>query len=215
VNRSFSTLILAVGTMALATTGEANAATQIYGEFDFVGSGDFGSYTPATAQFIDFGAAFSKIGNDPGNTTGTAGTTLVQTASASLLPYMTPGTTMGTISDISSLAGGVATPVSAANFITAGGFTFSTSNISYTLGTHHLSLFGSGTLSGNSFLPTPGQFRLVTNNVFPDRFDFAFTSMVSTVPETSTWAMLIIGFGMLGGVLRRRPATKGKVVSYA
>lgn len=34
--------------------------------------------------------------------------------------------------------------------------------------------------------------------------DFTFTPGDTVVPEPSTWAMLILGFGLAGGVLRRR-----------
>jgi hypothetical protein len=32
------------------------------------------------------------------------------------------------------------------------------------------------------------------------------TNLSSAVPEPATWAMMIIGFGVAGGALRRRPA---------
>jgi hypothetical protein len=40
---------------------------------------------------------------------------------------------------------------------------------------------------------------------------FQFTSAVNAVPEPSTWAMMISGFGLVGGVMRRRKIT----VQYA
>jgi hypothetical protein len=37
-------------------------------------------------------------------------------------------------------------------------------------------------------------------------FTFLSPSMVAAVPEPASWAMLLIGFGMTGAVLRRRKA---------
>lgn len=45
------------------------------------------------------------------------------------------------------------------------------------------------------------------NSSFPER-DLAFSmtgiTAATAVPETSTWAMMILGVGMIGGILRRR-----------
>jgi hypothetical protein len=40
-----------------------------------------------------------------------------------------------------------------------------------------------------------------SSNVGIDNIDFSFSS-VSAVPEPSTWAMLILGFGLIGGAMR-------------
>lgn len=42
---------------------------------------------------------------------------------------------------------------------------------------------------------------------------FSFTPTAAAVPEPVTWAMLITGFGMIGGAVRRRPAKS--TVAYA
>lgn len=56
----------------------------------------------------------------------------------------------------------------------------------------------------NTGAPTPTQLHFgVGDRVFADNAG-AFTIMVSQVPELATWAMMIIGFGLIGGTLRRR-----------
>lgn len=36
-----------------------------------------------------------------------------------------------------------------------------------------------------------------------------FTATFTAMPEPATWAMMILGFGMAGGALRRRTASSG------
>ncbi len=36
--------------------------------------------------------------------------------------------------------------------------------------------------------------------------DFTLTYNFAAVPEPASWAMLILGFGLIGGAMRRRPA---------
>ena len=35
-----------------------------------------------------------------------------------------------------------------------------------------------------------------------------YTQFAVAVPETATWGMMILGFGMMGGAMRRRSAPK-------
>ncbi|WP_375427594.1 PEPxxWA-CTERM sorting domain-containing protein [uncultured Sphingomonas sp.] len=57
----------------------------------------------------------------------------------------------------------------------------------------------------NATLFTTGTFGLINGSTF-DGLAFA-----PTVPEPATWGMMILGFGLVGGVLRRRK----EVVAYA
>ena len=48
------------------------------------------------------------------------------------------------------------------------------------------------------------------------RFDnLKLTSVVAAVPEPATWAMMIVGFGLVGGAMRRRKSLTATRVSYA
>jgi len=46
--------------------------------------------------------------------------------------------------------------------------------------------------------------------VFLSEFQFA-NNAVSAAPEPATWAMLVLGFGIIGGALRRRPKVRAKL----
>lgn len=39
---------------------------------------------------------------------------------------------------------------------------------------------------------------------------FEFDNLAAAVPEPAAWGMMILGFGLVGGALRRRPSTKVK-----
>ena len=42
------------------------------------------------------------------------------------------------------------------------------------------------------------------NLVFRSHVDLGFRTYVNSVPEPATWAMMIVGFGLVGGSMRRR-----------
>ncbi|MBN8808314.1 MAG: PEP-CTERM sorting domain-containing protein [Sphingomonas sp.] len=50
----------------------------------------------------------------------------------------------------------------------------------------------------------------VNQQVFDD-FTFGSTTVGGAVPEPATWAMMMLGFGALGGMLRRRSVTAARV----
>ena len=47
---------------------------------------------------------------------------------------------------------------------------------------------------------------------FRSHVDLGFRTYVNSVPEPATWAMMIVGFGMVGGAMRRRHSVR---VTYA
>lgn len=52
---------------------------------------------------------------------------------------------------------------------------------------------------------------LLTGATFTSNYDaFEFDNLAVAVPEPAAWAMMIFGFGLVGGSLRRRPAVKVK-----
>ena len=75
------------------------------------------------------------------------------------------------------------------------------------------SLFDSGNRTINdtngsvSYRVTSGP--LLTGATFTSNFDaFEFDNMAVAVPEPAAWAMMIFGFALVGGSLRRRPTVK-------
>ena len=64
-----------------------------------------------------------------------------------------------------------------------------------------------GATSGTNVVSATGPFSLTTRYdiVFgPDFGNFNGTANITAVPEPATWGMMIMGFGLMGGVLRRR-----------
>lgn len=68
--------------------------------------------------------------------------------------------------------------------------------------------YGSTTLT-TGFLEVHNTTNGVTRTQYMDNFS---TSALAAVPEPSTWALLILGFGLVGGAMRRKSAVS---VSYA
>ena len=104
---------------------------------------------------------------------------------------------------------------------TLGGTTYSTANAGITNAgiPSELGFILGGTLSGVFLVNSGAEDFFITFNV-PDEPDLFVYSQVgfdtgwganvtltatNGVPEPSTWAMMIAGFGLVGGVMRRRP----------
>lgn len=51
-----------------------------------------------------------------------------------------------------------------------------------------------------------GLYRINTTNPFTSSYLDARSSLVAAVPEPATWGMMILGFGVLGGAIRRARA---------
>ncbi|WP_333573728.1 PEPxxWA-CTERM sorting domain-containing protein [Sphingomonas sp.] len=60
---------------------------------------------------------------------------------------------------------------------------------------------GTSLFTGTEFAPT---FKLGTFSLTPNTPGPAYSLTISAVPEPASWAMLLAGFGALGGMVRRR-----------
>ena len=210
----FASLLAAAG----AVSAPASAAP-IFGSFSLSSFG--GSYvggTAATATGLDFDSAFGGTGNGY----GTNGTAQVGNAQGSFSGLN------GTIASISDIAlGATANPFASNPFISFGNasnIVFNFNNASFTrsvLGTS-VTLTGTGVFSnGTAADTTAGMFTLATSsqNGMSSDFNFTFTSNLSSaaaaVPEPATWAMMLVGIGMMGFAMRRRKKNVTTTVSYA
>ncbi|KQU53213.1 hypothetical protein ASG67_10410 [Sphingomonas sp. Leaf339] len=193
---------------ATMLAGSANAAP-IIGSFSLASfSGNYVSGTASTATGLDFGDAFGGTGNGY----GTNGSALVGNAQGSFAGL---NGVLASVSDI-ALGAGIANPYVTNPFISFGGasnIAFAFANASLTrspLGTS-ITITGTGTFTnGVAADATSGTFSLATSSVngTANSVSFTFTSnavaTASAVPETSTWAMMTLGFGAMGFAMRRK-----------
>jgi hypothetical protein len=91
------------------------------------------------------------------------------------------------------------------NLLVFGEATFSGSDLINFLG------FGNATVGGSGIIGAPPQIR---NPSFTGRITYNLAS-VAPVPEPATWAMMIGGFGMVGGAMRSARRKRNVAVSYA
>ena len=191
-------LMLALaGTATLALASAANAAVTIGAgsQMSINGAAQLnGGATASQATSIDF-----LTNGAPGPAAGTVG------------DYIGTGTFAGqfcdlgcgTINDITSLVVGASvTPF----FILSDGVTFSLTNItsidrsiSNVLAFQGTGTFG-GTLGGETITPTLGSFVFTTQGGSTT----TFSATALAVPEPAAWALMLLGFGGIGMVLRRR-----------
>ena len=205
----------------LASAGAVSApasAAPIIGSFSLSSFG--GSYvggTAMTATGLDFGSSSGGVGNGY----GTNGTALVGNGQGSFAGLN------GTIASISDIALGTAANPLSSPFISFGGasnIVFNFSNAALTrsvLGTS-VTITGLGTFTnGVAADATSGMFTLATSsqNGMSSDVNFTFTSNLSSlesaVPEPATWAMMLVGVGMMGFAMRRRKKNVTTTVSYA
>lgn len=89
------------------------------------------------------------------------------------------------------------------NYVSATPITVTVGNDTYNIAASpfpRLSYFGVTSLSGfgSAILSTPG------SGLDLDNITFGIASLTASVPEPTTWAMMIGGIGMVGGAMRRR-----------
>lgn len=193
---------------AMLAVSPASAAP-IFGSFSLASfSGTYVGGTAATATGLDFGSAFGGSGNGY----GTNGSALVGNGTGS---FSNLNGLLANISDI-SLAGFVANPYQQNPFLSFGGasnivFNFSNALVTRSpLGTS-VTITGKGTFTnGIAADASAGTFSLATSsqNGLSSDVKFTFTSNASAVtaavPEPGTWAMMLLGFGMVGAAVRNR-----------
>ena len=90
------------------------------------------------------------------------------------------------------------------------GMTFSIDGTTVFTGTQYaISLAGTPTRLGGQFNPYAEYFngQIDTLKIFDGVATLADANGAGTVPEPASWAMMIVGFGLAGGALRRRART--------
>ena len=159
------------------------------------------------ASYVTDTSTFVAIGDQIGSTFDQVTLGGVSGTISSPGPYL--------INNVSFLVGLNATVPAAStgtftNTITIGGTPFSYS-VPYTI---NINTFD--TITFNSFTTTLDGFRFAFNplTLSSDGSSLAtgmLSANVSAVPEPATWAMMIIGFGAIGGAMRRRNAVRTRV----
>ncbi len=201
--KKFMMMAVASG-MALAAATPAGAAVVI-GSFNLnnvSGTYNGGSQTALTATGLDFGL----LGTGVGNGFGTNGQATLQLGTGSFTAF---NNSTVSISDVSLAA--FANP-NVNPFLTigtgAGQVLVNFSNAAIQRDPTSVTIQGAATfLNGGD--TSFGTFSLSSNsqNGQASNLNFTFTSNASAtgaVPEPATWGMMIVGFGLVGGVLRRR-----------
>jgi hypothetical protein len=153
--------------------------------------------TPASAALYNF--SFSGSGQ--------SGSGILTTASSSTIKF---GETAFAITGISGMLNGSA--------ITGLSGFLGSDNYYFTTGTSFVDGSGVGftTAAGTSaslyYQSTASSYRITTVSPFATAFVTATSSAVAAVPEPASWAMMIAGFGLVGGAMRRR---SGQVLATA
>lgn len=152
-----------------------------------------GSSDMSTATGLDFFDIFSPATTGPG-VPGTV-TTAVGTGTFASLACLA----CGTIQDLPNFSVG---PI--ANFIQLNsGIAFDLLSISAVqqsaLPSPNMTLYALGTLRYAGFQDTAARLTLTTQGIGPTTFS---SIALSAVPEPASWALMIAGFGLLGGALR-------------
>ena len=58
---------------------------------------------------------------------------------------------------------------------------------------------------------TPNSGTLITNPLFGGNVQITYDYAAAAVPEPAAWALMLAGFGIVGGAMRRRRVTADKV----
>ena len=221
-----SVLAFAAAAVSLtAVPSTANASVVIDGSFENQGSSATFYSGPASSVgggdgYCYFGVKNLACGNSGSPWTGTG---LINPPSAFGQPFTAQngnyysfiqGTQILAQTFVSSLAGasqlsfwtagrsnngGAQTVSIFLNSVLVGNFTTNQSTPTWVQRTFNVNL-----ASGNNLLEFRGQ-------ATTDQTAFIDNISVPAVPEPSTWAMLMLGFGLIGYVMRRRPRTSTRV----
>jgi hypothetical protein len=157
---------------------------------------------PASAANFDFSFSGTNLFGLPALTSGSGTFTTSDTA------MQVGGRTAFTVTGISGSLNG-----SAINGL-AGGF-LGSNNLYYTTGPSFVDGSGIGfTTTGGTFASLYYQdsipsYRLTTTGPFATGFVTASSSQTATsaAPEPASWALMVGGFGLVGGAMRRRQRT--------
>jgi hypothetical protein len=183
---SYSTKRLVLSALILAAAAlvapVATAAAPIQGTIDFGGSVTFDTMSLATATRV---------------TTWNSSFVLQSNGDFSSI---SPGT------NVSMAPTWIFNPSTVTNSLwNVGGFTFDlNASIIVQQTSNFLNITGTGTISGNGFAPTPGQWSFTASNSNgTDRASFGFQTDTATVPEPASITFLGIGAFTLAFVARR------------
>ena len=203
--------ILAAGALALAAmTGSAQAVTTVsfnggsgtlptgtavFQNFDSVASGTqigANAYATSTSTNLTFRPAFGSTGNfaavlDGGSYTVSFNPTSLFSFVLGSLDSFNILTLRYTDGSTTSYTGGAI--VNSPTLFDSGSRTDAQTNgvVSYTVASGAL-------ISGATFASSGGN-------------SFEFDNLAAAVPEPAMWGMMILGFGLVGGALRRRPTS--------
>lgn len=207
--------LLAAGILALASiAGSAQAATTVsfsggngtlptnttvFQNFDSIASGTMisaNTYVTSTSSGLAFRPAYGSTGNfaavlDGGSYTVAFGPTSMFSFVLGSLDAFNVLTLRYTDGSTSVYNGGAI--VNSPTLFDSGSRTDSQTNgvVSYAVTSGAL-------ISGATFASAGGN-------------SFEFDNLAAAVPEPAMWGMMILGFGLVGGALRRRPSTTAKL----
>lgn len=217
--------ILAAGLLAISALPASAATTITFEEQGYVAMGNSpGTAVPLAARltnyYLNLGVAFTSAGgfaaivdhgyplltpSPPSLIGGTAADGTLSYSSAITASFFDPfdGITKTTVTSVSVLgdlyglgSGSVFMDVFDVDGNLLGSVTDSDA---YPLGTGGVLSFSGAGIHSVSFY---------SNNATVGFDNFTFDGLQSGVPEPATWAMLVLGFGLIGGALRSRQQRK-------
>lgn len=186
-----SILKAAVAALAVASATPASAAS-IYTLTFFASGTGTNSVFSMPDTFFNAATLTMSIVVDDGGTGGTGGDSLISHAA-------------GAKADGIGFSSGAPSPFAVPNTITSGTACFSNPSIALPLGTIAVDP-SCGSLNYRSFYSrasTTFTGTITGLSITRGGTDTGF-SFVSAIPEPSTWALMLAGFGMVGYALRRR-----------
>lgn len=203
-------MMIVAGAAALTAATSANAAQVADGTLSSVAL-----FNPTISLASD-PSTYSALNGSAFVVSGTGG-------------FASLGSTLGRLNGTLSFAQSVGTVVegTVANFFTfndlqGGTYNFSTTSVQ-TNSFVNTSAFTSGSLYvlGNlvnanlGFSATPASLSIQFNNTggsaYSSALSLAVPPAISAVPETGTWAMMLLGVGLVGGLMRRKQKVSTRV----